>query len=113
MPLLIFSKRLQFHPGCLQGRTDLFYKGQSLGTIAVYADGIRLDGNVRTVVGSHFALGYHADHAVNGFVLILNHGAGGSAGHKAAIRAVEPELDHIWAPNGGEPVIVRLKEEEK
>ena len=29
------------------------------------------------------------------------------------IREVEPELDRIWAPNGGEPVIVRLKEEEK
>ncbi len=35
------------------------------------------------------------------------------ASEEAAIREVEPELDRIWAPNGGEPVIVRLKEEEK
>ena len=35
------------------------------------------------------------------------------ASEEAAIRAVEPELDRIWAPNGGEPVIVRLKEEER
>ena len=35
------------------------------------------------------------------------------ASEEAAIRAVEPELDRIWAPSGGEPVIVRLKEERK
>lgn len=35
------------------------------------------------------------------------------ASEEAAIRAVEPELDRIWAPNGGEPVIVRLNEEGK
>ena len=27
---------------------------------------------------------------------------------EAAIRIVEPELDRVWAPRGGEPVIVRL-----
>jgi len=81
--------------GALYNMADLFYKGQSLGAIAVYADGIRLDGNVRTVVGGHFALGYHADHAGNGFVLILNHGTGGSAGHKATIRAVAAVGKHL------------------
>ena len=29
---------------------------------------------------------------------------------EAAIRAVEPELDRIWAPAGGQPVIVTLDE---
>lgn len=30
---------------------------------------------------------------------------------EAAIRAIEPDLDRIWAPRGGEPVIVRLNRE--
>lgn len=30
---------------------------------------------------------------------------------EAAIRAVEPELDRVWAPRGGQPVIVRLDED--
>ena len=32
------------------------------------------------------------------------------ASEECAIRVVEPELDRIWAPRGGEPVIVRLNE---
>jgi glutamate synthase domain-containing protein 1 len=31
------------------------------------------------------------------------------ASEEAAIRRVEPELDRVWAPRGGEPVIVRLR----
>ena len=31
------------------------------------------------------------------------------ASEESAIRVIEPELDRIWAPRGGEPVIVRLK----
>lgn len=31
------------------------------------------------------------------------------ASEEAAIRAIEPELDKVWAPIGGEPIIVRLK----
>lgn len=30
------------------------------------------------------------------------------ASEEAAIRVIEPDLDKIWAPSGGEPVIVRL-----
>ena len=30
---------------------------------------------------------------------------------EAVIRAVEPELDRVWAPRGGQPVIVRLDED--
>ena len=29
---------------------------------------------------------------------------------EAAIRAMEPDAENIWAPAGGEPVIVRVKE---
>ncbi len=32
------------------------------------------------------------------------------ASEEAAIRAMEPEADNIWAPAGGEPVIVQVKE---
>ena len=32
------------------------------------------------------------------------------ASEEAAIRVMEPEPDRIWAPAGGEPVIVRVKE---
>ena len=32
------------------------------------------------------------------------------ASEEAAIRMMEPEAEHIWAPAGGEPVIVRVKE---
>lgn len=32
------------------------------------------------------------------------------ASEEAAIRAMEPEAENIWAPAGGEPVIVRVKE---
>lgn len=32
------------------------------------------------------------------------------ASEEAAIRAMEPEAEHIYAPGGGEPVIVRVKE---
>jgi Glutamate synthase domain 1 len=32
------------------------------------------------------------------------------ASEEAAIRAMEPEAEHIWSPAGGEPVIVRVKE---
>ena len=32
------------------------------------------------------------------------------ASEEAAIRAMEPEAEHIWAPAGGEPVIVRVRE---
>lgn len=35
------------------------------------------------------------------------------ASEESAIRIIEPELDHIWAPRGGEPVIVRLEGGEK
>lgn len=30
------------------------------------------------------------------------------ASEEAAIRVIEPSLDHAWSPRGGEPVIVRL-----
>jgi len=30
------------------------------------------------------------------------------ANEEAAIRIVEPDLDRVWAPSGGEPVIVLL-----
>lgn len=33
------------------------------------------------------------------------------ASEECAIRAVEPKLDRIWAPAGGQPVIVKLNEE--
>ena len=29
---------------------------------------------------------------------------------EAAIRVMEPEAENVWAPMGGEPVIVRVKE---
>ena len=32
------------------------------------------------------------------------------ASEEAAVRMMEPEAEHIWAPAGGEPVIVRVKE---
>ena len=32
------------------------------------------------------------------------------ASEEAAIRAIEPEAENIWAPAGGEPVIVQVKE---
>ncbi len=32
------------------------------------------------------------------------------ASEEAAIRTMEPEAEHIWAPAGGEPVIVKVKE---
>ena len=32
------------------------------------------------------------------------------ASEEAAIRAMEPDVEHIWAPAGGEAVIVRVKE---
>ena len=33
------------------------------------------------------------------------------ASEEAAIRVIQPELDKIWAPRGGEPVIVTLNED--
>ena len=30
------------------------------------------------------------------------------ASEEAAIRVIEPNLDTVWAPKGGEPVIIRL-----
>ena len=30
-----------------------------------------------------------------------------------AIRVIEPELDRIWSPGGGQPVIVTLNDTEK
>ena len=32
------------------------------------------------------------------------------ASEECAIRAMEPEAEHVWAPAGGQPVIVRVKE---
>ena len=32
------------------------------------------------------------------------------ASEEAAIRAMEPDAEHIWAPSGGEPVIIKVKE---
>ena len=32
------------------------------------------------------------------------------ASEEAAIRAMEPDAENIWAPAGGEPVIIRVKE---
>ena len=32
------------------------------------------------------------------------------ASEEAAIRAMEPEAENIWAPAGGEPVVIRVKE---
>lgn len=32
------------------------------------------------------------------------------ASEECAIRVIEPELDKIWSPRGGEPVIVTLEE---
>ncbi len=32
------------------------------------------------------------------------------ASEECAIRAIEPELDRVWSPRGGEPVIVRLNQ---
>ena len=31
------------------------------------------------------------------------------ASEEAAIRTMEPEVEHVWAPAGGEPVIVQVK----
>ena len=33
------------------------------------------------------------------------------ASEECAIRAIEPELDRVWSPAGGEPVIVTLNRE--
>ena len=33
-----------------------------------------------------------------------------SASEEAAIRTMEPEAENIWAPAGGEPVIVQVKD---
>jgi glutamate synthase domain-containing protein 1 len=30
------------------------------------------------------------------------------ASEESAIRVIEPNLDRLWAPKGGQPVIVRL-----
>ena len=30
---------------------------------------------------------------------------------ESAIRAMEPDVEKIWAPAGGEPVIIRVKED--
>lgn len=35
------------------------------------------------------------------------------ASEESAIREIQPSLDRIWAPRGGEPVIVRLEQREK
>ena len=32
------------------------------------------------------------------------------ASEECAIREMSPEVDNVWAPKGGEPVIVRLEE---
>jgi glutamate synthase domain-containing protein 1 len=32
------------------------------------------------------------------------------ASEEAAIRAMEPDAENVWAPSGGEPVIVNVKE---
>ena len=32
------------------------------------------------------------------------------ASEEAAIRTMEPDVEHLYAPAGGEPVIVRVKE---
>ena len=32
------------------------------------------------------------------------------ASEEAAIRVMEPDAENIWAPAGGEPVIVKVKE---
>ena len=32
------------------------------------------------------------------------------ASEEAAIRAMEPQAENVWAPAGGEPVIIRVKE---
>ena len=32
------------------------------------------------------------------------------ASEEAAIRVMEPEAENIWAPAGGQPVIIRVKE---
>ena len=32
------------------------------------------------------------------------------ASEESAIRAIEPDAENVWAPAGGEPVIVRVKE---
>jgi glutamate synthase domain-containing protein 1 len=32
------------------------------------------------------------------------------ASEESAIRRIQPELDRIWSPNGGEPLIFRLNE---
>ena len=32
------------------------------------------------------------------------------ASEEAAIRTMEPDAENIWAPAGGEPVVIRVKE---
>ena len=32
------------------------------------------------------------------------------ASEESAIRTMEPDVEHLYAPAGGEPVIVRVKE---
>ena len=32
------------------------------------------------------------------------------ASEEAAIRVMEPNAEHIWAPAGGEPVIIKVKD---
>jgi glutamate synthase domain-containing protein 1 len=32
------------------------------------------------------------------------------ASEESAIRAMEPNVENVWAPSGGEPVIVTVKE---
>ena len=35
------------------------------------------------------------------------------ASEEAAIRRIEPDAENIWAPAGGEPVVIRVKEGEE
>ncbi len=32
------------------------------------------------------------------------------ASEEAAIRAMEPDAENVWAPRGGEPVIIKVRE---
>ena len=35
------------------------------------------------------------------------------ASEECAIRVIEPRVDRVWSPKGGEPVIVRLNPDAK
>ena len=90
-------KRRDLDPLIFQRTADLLHEEQRFLAVPVHAHGIRLDINIFSGNGGHFAFLHHAHHAGDGLILIADKGAFFLPVDEASVLLIAAVREHFTA----------------